>query len=115
MLISAMRMNNSIELSVVNNHFYSSTAGSIKDKTTPNLSNLNNNNNNNFITSKRMADLFENTFLGENNKPNSSDIPKQHTVETADPQLRHPLKQLNHISDRNFSRSVPALSTGKHC
>lgn len=112
MLIAAMRINDTVELSVVNNHLYSSATGSIKDKTTPNLSNKNkNNNNNHFITSKRMAQLFENTFLGENHKPNPSDVPKQQTMDIADP----PLKQLNHISDRNFSRSVPALSTGWNC
>lgn len=111
MLISAMRMNDSIEMSVVNNHLYSSAMDSIKGKLTPNLININNNNNN---TAKHMTELLENSFFKENIKTNPVDVEQQPTTKTDESQLRHPLKHLNHLSDRDFSRSVPALSTGKN-
>lgn len=111
MLISAMRMNDSIEMSVVNNHLYSSTMDSIKGKITPNLSNMNNNNNN---TAKHMTELLETSFFKENIKSNSLDIEQQSTTKIDESHLRPPLKHLNHLSDRDFSRSVPALSTGKN-
>ena len=114
MLIAAMRINDAIELSVINNHLYSSAADSIKGKITPNSSNMNNNNNNNFITAKHMTDVLENSFLKETNKSNPLDVQQQSTAKTIGSPFRHPLKELTQLPDRNFSRSVPALSTGEN-
>ncbi len=114
MLISSMRTDDTIEMHVINNHVYSSTPDTNKTANTPSLSNdnHNNNNNNNLISAKRPTAVLGNDFLDKNNKISPLNTLKQQTINTSFPNLHEPSKYLRHISGRNLSGSVPALSTG---
>ncbi len=111
MLISAMRIHDTIEMSVLNTRTYPSTPNTSKTTNTPSLSNTNNNNNN-LITGKRTSTVSGNEFSDKNNKINSFDAVKQETVNTSHPDLHDSSKYLNYISRRGLSGSVPLLSTG---
>ncbi len=114
MLISAMRVNDTIEMYVINNHAYSSTPNTNKTANTPSLSdaNNNNNNNNNLITGKRTKLVLKNDVLDKNTKINPLNAVKQQTINTSYPNLHDPSKHLSHIFSRSLSGSVPVLSTG---
>lgn len=97
MLFSAMETRDTIEICVMNNHlndFYPST----------NIHGINTNKN--VITTTRVV----NNNLSCQSSPINNLRPQ--TINTSHPNLHNQSENLNNITIRNLSGSVPALSTG---
>ena len=111
-----MRMKDTIEIYVINNHVYSSTPDTSKTSNTRSLinGNNNNNNNNNLITAKQTAASLRDDVSDKSSKIAPLNTRKQQTINTSYPNLFDPSKHVSRISDRGLTRSVPALSTGLH-
>jgi len=116
MLISAMRINDTIEMYVINNHVYSSTMDTNKGTNISSLlngnNNNNNNNNNNLINEIHTKSVLSDDLKDKNTKMSVSNRLNQQTMNTNYPDLHDRLKYLNNISDRDLNGSVPTLSTG---
>jgi hypothetical protein len=120
MLVSAMRANESIEMRVIDGrsrNIYASTMD--MDKHTDPHDQLNNNNNDNTVTAatihtQRPAIASSDVLSNVNSVTSPFDSVNQQKIAISYPNLPGQLKQIDHMSNRALSGSVPTLATGKN-
>lgn len=118
MLVSAMRVNDTIEMCVIDGtsrNGYSSNVDIEKQTNRNNLLNSNNNNNNTHVPTVNHSQNggVSSDDLSDINSSNSPfDSLNQQKITTSYPNLPGQLKNLDYITNRALSGSVPALSTG---
>jgi hypothetical protein len=118
MLVSAMRINDTIEMRVIDGRSrdaYPSTTNADNQINSNSL--LNSNNNNNTITASSIHSQRTTAVSGDDlSDINSSISPfdslNQQKITTSYPNLPGQLRQLDRITNRALSGSVPALATG---
>ena len=121
MLVSAMRVNDSIEMRVIDGRSRDAYAAALDPEKQPHTNgqlNTNNNNNNHLHQSsspmqpERLAASHDE--LSESHSSNNPfDIANQHRIATSYSNLPAQLKPFDTSNNRHLSGSVPALATGK--
>ena len=112
MLISIMRTNNTVELSVINNRLsgaYPSTTDKNNGTITHNL--LNGNNDNNLITA---AAALGDDLRNKNNTTSPFNNLHQRTTNVIYRNLEDQSEYLQAVNDHGLSGSVPTFTTGLH-